>query len=63
MVVVFSAAELADAWRQKLLSMGAFAYYERADTYRLNELLTEDLARFRRALDGGTYRVRRPTVG
>lgn len=51
MVVVFSAANLSDAGRRKLLSMGAFAYYDKSAS-PLGELLTEDLARFRRVLAG-----------
>lgn len=52
MVVVFSGADLSEAGRQELLGMGAFAYYEKTDAHRLSEMLAEDLARFRRVLDG-----------
>lgn len=52
MVVIFSGDALDDAGRQKLLNMGAFACYDKANAHRLDELLAEDLVRFRRVLQG-----------
>lgn len=49
MVVIFSAGDLGDAGRRELLRRGATAYYDKADAFRLIDLLTEDLARFRRS--------------
>lgn len=52
MIVVFSAADLSDAGRRELLTMGAFAYYDKVDAFQLSEMVADDLARFRRMLDG-----------
>ncbi|MBW3657780.1 MAG: response regulator [Actinobacteria bacterium] len=49
MVVIFSAGDLCEAGRRELLRKGAAAYYDKADAFQLSDLLTEDLARFRRA--------------
>lgn len=51
MVAVFSASE-ADQHRERLLSLGAFTYYEKSQMQSLADLLEADYARFGRAMNG-----------
>lgn len=51
MIVVFTALK-AEEHRDRLLSLGAFSYYEKGQLDQLPDLLAADYDRFQRALDG-----------
>lgn len=52
MVAVFSGAEASDEEQQRLLDMGAFAYFEKSRSDQLVEMLEADYKRFCQVLEG-----------